>query len=74
MSIERRTRTDGRTDNLDRWSESGRFGFSAETARPFLSPYSGPFFMALALKPGFTPPQLGRADYATAFETVGDAR
>ena len=51
-----------------------RFGFSAETARPFTSAYSGPYFMALALKPGFTPPKLGRADYAPAFATVGDER
>jgi putative acetyltransferase len=51
-----------------------RFGFSADTARPFASPYSGPFFMALALKPGFTPPERGKADYAPAFEAVGETR
>lgn len=50
-----------------------RFGFSAETARPFLSFYSGPFFMALALNPGFVAPERGRADYAPAFATLGEA-
>lgn len=51
----------------------GRFGFSAETAQPFSSPYSGPYLMALPLQEGFTPPAAGRADYAAAFTSLGDA-
>jgi putative acetyltransferase len=51
----------------------GRFGFSAETARPFSSPYAGPYLMALPLQGGFTPPATGRADYAQAFTALGDA-
>jgi len=49
-----------------------RFGFTAETARPFRSPYAGPYFMALALQPGFAPPAMGKADYARAFGAVGE--
>ena len=51
----------------------GRFGFSAETARPFASPYAGPYLMALPLRSGFTPPATGRADYAAAFTALGNA-
>lgn len=47
-----------------------RFGFSAETAAPFASPYAGPYFMALALKPGFTLPASGEAAYAPAFSEL----
>jgi putative acetyltransferase len=47
-----------------------RFGFSAETAAPFASPYAGPYFMALALKPGFTLPASGEAAYAPAFSQL----
>ncbi len=49
-----------------------RFGFSAEAARPFRSPYSGPFFMAAALKPGFVAPEQADADYAPAFAAIGE--
>lgn len=49
----------------------GRFGFSAATAAPFASPYGGPYFMALALPPGFTPPRAGAAAYARAFSDLG---
>ena len=48
-----------------------RFGFSAAAAAPFASPYAGPFFMALALRPGFTPPAAGEAAYARAFADLG---
>ena len=51
-----------------------RFGFTAETARPFRSPYAGPYFMALALQPGFAPPAVGKANYARAFSAVGEER
>lgn len=47
-----------------------RFGFSAETAAPFASPYAGPYFMALALKPGFALPASGEAAYAPAFSDL----
>jgi putative acetyltransferase len=43
-----------------------RFGFRAEEAAPFASPYAGPHLMALRL--GDVPlPASGRADYAPAF-------
>jgi putative acetyltransferase len=51
-----------------------RFGFSAEAAAPFASPYAGPFFMALWLRPNAHLPETGRADYAPAFASLGDAR
>lgn len=44
-----------------------RFGFSAEAAAPFASPYAGPYFMARAFVPL---PQSGKADYAAAFEEL----
>jgi putative acetyltransferase len=46
-----------------------RFGFSAEAAAPFASPYAGPYFMALALKSGAAP-QSGNAAYARAFSEL----
>jgi putative acetyltransferase len=47
----------------------GRFGFSAETAAPFASPYAGPFLMALALGEVALPGS-GTAEYARAFATL----
>ena len=47
-----------------------RFGFSAETAAPFTSPYASPYFMALVLQPGLTPPGHGEAAYARAFSDL----
>ena len=47
-----------------------RFGFSAATAAPFASPYAGPYFMALALQPGFVSPASGSAAYARAFSDL----
>ena len=44
-----------------------RFGYSAETARPFASPFAGPHFMALLLDKGVPLPESGRARYAPAF-------
>ena len=45
-----------------------RFGFSADAAAPFASPYSGrTWFMALWLDPSLVPPVSGTAAYAPAF-------
>jgi putative acetyltransferase len=44
----------------------GRFGFRAETAAPFASPYAGPHFMAQWLSSPRMPVS-GRADHAPAF-------
>jgi putative acetyltransferase len=46
-----------------------RFGFSAELAAGFASPYAGPHFMALALQ-GMLPHHAGRVDYAPAFAAL----
>ena len=44
-----------------------RFGFEAKTAKPFASPYAGPYFQAKPLRNDFGLPASGRADYAPAF-------
>ena len=46
-----------------------RFGFSAEAASPFASPYAGEYFMALALH-DVPLPSSGRAGYAPAFASL----
>lgn len=46
-----------------------RFGFTAETARPFASPYAGEYFMALRFD-GASSPRSGKADYAAAFAAL----
>jgi putative acetyltransferase len=51
----------------------GRFGFLAATAAPFASPYAGPYFMALALRPDFLPPATGHAAYARPSPTCPNA-
>ena len=51
-----------------------RFGFSAATAAPFQSPYSGPYFMALALRPSEGLPGQGQAVYAPAFGRMVQTR
>ena len=48
----------------------GRFGFSAEAARPFASPYAGPYFQALVLNEERASPASGTADYAPAFAAL----
>ena len=48
-----------------------RFGFSAEAAAPFASPFAGPWFMALALRPDHVAPGRGTAAYARAFADLG---
>jgi putative acetyltransferase len=47
----------------------GRFGFSADAAMPYPSPYAGPHFMALVLA-GRAPP-IAPVCYARAFEDLG---
>ncbi|MEQ1510655.1 MAG: N-acetyltransferase [Sphingopyxis sp.] len=44
-----------------------RFGYRAEHAQPFASPYAGSHFMALWLDKSVKAPESGRADYASAF-------
>ncbi len=48
----------------------GRFGFTAEAAAGFESPYAGPAFQALALG-GPLPAQAGAAAHAPAFAALG---
>ena len=50
-----------------------RFGFSAETAARFSSPYSGPYWMALALNDRPLPSS-GKAEYAAAFAELDEVR
>jgi putative acetyltransferase len=47
-----------------------RFGFRAEEAAPFASPYAGPHFMAVRLR-DVPLPASGRANYAPAFAALG---
>ena len=47
-----------------------RFDFSAETAKPFISPYAGPHFMAIELQNGALDGKGGPIDYAPAFATL----
>ena len=47
-----------------------RFGFRAERAAPFESPYAGPHFMALALQAKDSPMQTGAVSYAPAFSAL----
>ena len=48
-----------------------RFGFSAGAAGPFASPYAGPWFLALPLRPDYVAPARGTAAYARAFADLG---
>ena len=48
----------------------GRFGFAAETARPFASPYAGAHFQALAIGRALQPTLTGTARYAPAFDAL----
>ena len=53
----------------------GRFGFSADWARGFASPYAGDYLMALPLQGGAMPCGVrGRADHATAFAQLGEVQ
>ena len=48
----------------------GRFGFDAEAAKGFASPYAGPYFMALALT-GELSATMGTIEHAPAFAALG---
>lgn len=48
-----------------------RFGYRAELAAPYQSPFAGPHFMAVHLDSALALPQRGRADYAPAFARMG---
>jgi putative acetyltransferase len=50
------------------------FGFSADAAAPFESPYAGPFLMAQWLRSDVAAPASGSAAYARAFDRAGDSR
>lgn len=47
-----------------------RFGFRAELAAPFESPYAGEHFMALELQPGALQGVRGRVAYAPPFDAL----
>ena len=47
-----------------------RFGFSAEAAAPFASPYAGPYFMAIGLRSEVAFPAAGAVAYARAFSDL----
>jgi len=47
-----------------------RFGYDAALARPFASPYAGPFFMALGLDSALPRPQRGEARHPPAFSRL----
>jgi putative acetyltransferase len=49
-----------------------RFGFSAESAEGFDSPYAGPYFMALELQGGLPCGPRGLADHAPAFAALAE--
>ncbi len=49
-----------------------RFGFSAESAQGFDSPYAGPYFMALELQGGLPCGPRGLADHAPAFAALAE--
>lgn len=48
-----------------------RFGFRADAASAFTSPYAGPYLMVLALTETGLPVSAGRIDYAPAFASLG---
>jgi putative acetyltransferase len=48
-----------------------RFGFRADEAVAFVSPYAGPNLMVLSLAEAGLPIRTGRIDYAPAFSAVG---
>ena len=47
-----------------------RFGFSADLAAGFSSPYAGPHFMVLPLEPAGLPSATGEVHYAPAFDDL----
>lgn len=44
-----------------------RFGYSAALAKPYDSPYAGPYFMAVQLDSNLKAPKAGKAEFAPAF-------
>ena len=48
-----------------------RFGYLAELAIPYESPFAGPHFMAVQLDSSLAVPQRGKAEYAPAFSRMG---
>jgi putative acetyltransferase len=48
----------------------GRFGYDAELAAGFTSPYAGEYYMVLALT-GALPATEGQVSYASAFDGLG---
>lgn len=48
-----------------------RFGFGAEAAQTFSSPYQGPYFMAIELRPGALAGKSGAVGHAPAFSELG---
>lgn len=44
-----------------------RFGYRPDLAKPYMSPFAGPHFMAVHLDSGLALPQRGKAEYASAF-------
>lgn len=49
----------------------GRFGFSAENAEGFISPYAGPYFMMRDLTQDGLPARTGPVAHAPAFAALG---
>ena len=49
----------------------GRFGFRADAAKGFASPYAGPYFMVLELVEGALQGKSGKVAYASAFAKLG---
>jgi putative acetyltransferase len=47
-----------------------RFGFDADAARGFESPYADPYFLVLALGSAGLSARSGRVDYAPAFRDL----
>jgi putative acetyltransferase len=44
-----------------------RYGYTAELAKPYSSPYAGPYFLAVLLDPKLTAPTQGKAEFAPTF-------
>lgn len=44
-----------------------RFGYTAEVAKPYESPYAGPYFLAVSLDRKLKMPKAGKAEFAPAF-------
>ena len=49
----------------------GRFGFDAALAADFETPFAGPHFMVMPLRPGALPVKTGSVSYAPEFDKLG---